>query len=215
MNFLNLDKIGIGYGKGESMAVSAVNEAFNVCTDMACLQKVAVVVSGGMSLEDATNAAKYAQDQVGDNVNLSVNLSYKEGSDKCTAYVLTFAKEYEDICEKDVREKYDPDEIVDAITTTVCSNFGVDFRDLVSDHDTPGLQMPRELIMYFCREFTDMDLDAIGYVTKDEYVAVMAAISKITQLMKTKENLLSFIKYLEQQILDTYRNAGAFNEERH
>lgn len=215
MNDFYINKIGIGFGRGKDMAVSAVSEAFKSCNEQACLQKVAVVVSGDMSLKDATKAAKYAQGQVGEDVKLSVNLSYKAGADKCTAYVISFANEDEVCFEKDVREKYDPDELVDTITSTVCSNFGVDFQELVSDHDAPEFQMPRELIMYFCRELTDMDLDAIGSVTKDEYVAAMAAISKITQLIKTKENLLPFIKYLEQEVLDTYNNAGALNEKRH
>lgn len=210
-----INKIGIGYGKGDNVAVSAVSEAFNSCMDQTRLTGAVVVVSGNMSLEDATKAAKFAQSQVGEDVKLSVNLSYKAESDKCTAYVITFAKENDVYCENDACEKYDPDEIVDVITSTVCSNFGVDFCDLVSDHDAPEFQMPRELIMYFCREFTDMDLEAIGSVTKDEYVAAMAAISKITQLIKTKENLLPFFKYLEQEILDTYNNAGALNEKRH
>jgi hypothetical protein len=207
-----INKIGIGYGKGDNVAVSAVKDAFNSCMDQTRLTSAVVVVSGDMSLEDATKAAKYAQDQVGEDVKLSVNLSYKAKSDKCTACVITFAKENEVYCEKDECEKYDPDEIVDVITSTVCSNFGVDFCDLVSDHDTPEFQMPRELIMYFCREFTDMDLDTIGSLTKDEYIAVMAAISKIENLIKTKENLLPFIKYLEGEIIDKYSNVTGIKQ---
>ncbi len=207
-----INKIGIGYGKGDNVAVSAVKDAFNSCMDQTRLTSAVVVVSGDMSLEDATKAAKFAQSQVGEDVKLSVNLSYKAESDKCTAYVITFAKENDVYCENDACEKYDPDEIIDVITSTVCSNFGVDFCDLVSDHDTPEFQMPRELIMYFCREFTDMDLDTIGSLTKDEYIAVMAAISKIENLIKTKENLLPFIKYLEGEIIDKYSNVTGIKQ---
>ena len=52
-----------------------------------------------------------------------------------------------------------------------------------------------------------MDLDEIGSVTEDEYVAAMAAISKITYLIQAKENMLSFITYLEKEIIDKYSKA--------
>ena len=207
MNTINIHKIGIGFGKGDNKAVSAVCEAYTACIDQTCLQRVAVVVSGGMSLEDAANAARYARDQVGDDVKLSVNLAYKAESDNCTAYVITFAEENETCKEKDGRDKYNPDEIVDAIISIVCANFGVDFRDLVSKHDALEFRLPRELIMYFCRELTDLDLYEIGSVTEDEYVAAMAAISKITYLIQAKENMLSFITYLEKEIIDKYSKA--------
>ena len=205
MKTIDIHKIGIGFGQGDRMAVSAVCEAFSACIDQTCLQRIAVVVSGDMSLEDAANAAKYAQDHVGDDVKLSVNLEYKAESDNCTAYVITFAKEEEVCCEKNVRDKYDPDEIVDAIISTVCSNFGVNFCDIVSNPDELEFQLPRELIMFFCRELTDMDLEDIGSVTEGKYVAVMAAISKIRNMVKTKENMLPFIGYLEQEILEQYQ----------
>ncbi len=115
---------------------------------------------------------------------------------------MTFIEKSENHCEKDVRVRHESEEIVDAITSTVCSNFGVDFCCLVSDHNAPEFQMPRELILYFCREFTEMNLEEIGSVTRDEHVAVMAAISQITHLIKNKENLFTFIKYLEQEIFD-------------
>ena len=207
MNTINMHKIGIGFGQGDNMAVSAVCKAFTPCIGQTCLQKVAVVVSGDISFEDAANAVKYAQDQVEDDVKLSVNITYKPGLDKCTAYVITFVKENEASCETDVRYKYDPDKIVGAIISTVCSNFGVDFCDIASNHDALEFQLPWELIMYFCRKLTDMDLDEIGSVTEDEYVAAMAAISKITYLIQAKENMLSFITYLEKEIIEKYSKA--------
>ena len=205
MKAIDIHKIGIGFGQGDRMAVSAVRDAFAACMDQICLERVAVVASGDMSLEDAANAAKYAQDHVGDDVKLSVNLAYKAGSDTCTAYVITFAKEEVACCGKCMCDKYDPDEIVYAIISTVCATFGIDFCDMVSDHEKLEFQLPRELIMFYCRELTDMDLDMIGSVTKDGHAVVMAAISKITNLISTKENLRPFIRYLEQEILEQYQ----------
>ena len=84
--------IGIGYGKGEDKANEAVKMAVSsplLETTITGATDIIINVSGDISLADASDAASYVQDMVGEDVNVIFGCLYDETmADACAVTVI-------------------------------------------------------------------------------------------------------------------------------
>ncbi len=90
-----------------------------------------------------------------------------------------------------------PDEIIEAI----CNEFCVNREDLMSKKRRADLVLPRQVIMYLCREYTDMSLDEIGEALgKRDHVTVISGVEKIKNMLSRDEQLSERIRHIVNSI---------------
>ncbi|MGN1350641.1 MAG: chromosomal replication initiator protein DnaA [Anaerovoracaceae bacterium] len=89
------------------------------------------------------------------------------------------------------------------IKNTVCAHFGINVQDMDSSKRTKTLSHPRQIAMYLCRELTGLSLPKIGenFGNRD-HTTVMHACEKITNDMKSNEELRNLISELKSAIMD-------------
>ena len=84
--------IGIGEGKGDDKAMEAVKMAVEsplLETTISVSSHVIIIISGDLTLADASDAASYVQELAGDDVNIIFGAMYDESkSDSCTITVI-------------------------------------------------------------------------------------------------------------------------------
>lgn len=84
--------IGIGFGKGDEKANEAVKMAVSsplLETTITGATDVIINISGDIALADASDAAEYVRDMVGDNVNIIFGAMYDETqTDSCSVTVI-------------------------------------------------------------------------------------------------------------------------------
>ncbi len=91
-----------------------------------------------------------------------------------------------DIISPDTTKIITPQLIVD----TVCEQYGIKKDDVVSKKRNAEIVLPRQVIMYLCREHTDASLEEIGKLLgKKDHTTVMSGISKIKSMIPTDEDL--------------------------
>ncbi|WP_022769289.1 MULTISPECIES: chromosomal replication initiator protein DnaA [unclassified Butyrivibrio] len=76
------------------------------------------------------------------------------------------------------------------IMDTVCEQYGTKKEDIVSKKRNAEIVLPRQIIMYLCREHTDASLEEIGRILgKKDHTTVMSGINKIKQLIAYDDDL--------------------------
>ena len=66
------------------------------------------------------------------------------------------------------------------IIDTVCEQYGTKKEDIFSKKRNSEIVLPRQIIMYLCREHTDASLEEIGRILgKKDHTTVMSGINKI------------------------------------
>ena len=91
-----------------------------------------------------------------------------------------------DIISPDVSKVITPQLIID----TVCEQYGTKKEDIVSKKRNAEIVLPRQIIMYLCREYTDASLEEIGRLLgKKDHTTVMSGISKIKSNMSIDDDL--------------------------
>ncbi len=76
------------------------------------------------------------------------------------------------------------------IIDTVCEQYGAKKDDIISKKRNAEIVLPRQIIMYLCREYTDASLEEIGKILgKKDHTTVMSGISKIKQNLSIDEDL--------------------------
>ncbi len=76
------------------------------------------------------------------------------------------------------------------IIDTVCEQYGTKKDDIVSKKRNADIVLPRQVIMYLCREHTDASLEEIGKLLgKKDHTTVMNGINKIKQKMTFDDEL--------------------------
>ena len=76
------------------------------------------------------------------------------------------------------------------IIDTVCEQYGTKKDDIISKKRNSEIVLPRQIIMYLCREHTDASLEEIGRTLgKKDHTTVMSGINKIKQKMAFDEEL--------------------------
>ena len=91
-----------------------------------------------------------------------------------------------DIISPDTTKIITPQLIVD----TVCEQYGIKKDDVVSKKRNAEIVLPRQVIMYLCREHTNASIEEIGKLLgKKDHTTVMSGISKIKSMIPTDEDL--------------------------
>jgi chromosomal replication initiator protein len=76
------------------------------------------------------------------------------------------------------------------IIDTVCEQYGTKKEDIVSKKRNAEIVLPRQIIMYLCREHTDASLEEIGKILgKKDHTTVMSGINKIKSLKAYDDDL--------------------------
>lgn len=138
--------------------------------------------------KNAENYGKTIDDEVIDYIatNIKSNIRELEGAyNKIIAYSrlnnvdinLENAMEaLKDIIYPDKSKVITPQLIIE----TVCEQYGSKKEDIFSKKRNSDIVLPRQIIMYLCREYTDASLEEIGKLLgKKDHTTVMSGISKI------------------------------------
>ena len=76
------------------------------------------------------------------------------------------------------------------IIDTVCEQYGTKKEDIVSKKRNAEIVLPRQIIMYLCREHTDASLEEIGRILgKKDHTTVMSGIDKIKSMIAYDDDL--------------------------
>ena len=76
------------------------------------------------------------------------------------------------------------------IIDTVCEQYGTKKDDIISKKRNSEIVLPRQIIMYLCREHTDASLEEIGKILgKKDHTTVMSGINKIRQKLSLDDEL--------------------------
>ena len=87
------------------------------------------------------------------------------------------------------------------ITDTVCEHYGVRKEDIISKKRNTDIVVPRQIIMYLCREYTDASLEEIGKILgKKDHTTVMSGINKIKNLHGKDEDITRNIDIIVKKI---------------
>ena len=148
--------------------------------------------------KNAETCGRYIDDEIIDYIatNIKSNIRELEGAfNKIIAYsrlnnvdiTLENAMEaLKDIIYPDKTKVITPQLIID----TVCEQYGTKKEDIVSKKRNSEIVLPRQIIMYLCREHTDASLEEIGKILgKKDHTTVMSGISKIKQKMAIDDEL--------------------------
>ncbi len=163
--------------------------------------------------KNAETYGKAIDDEVIDYIatNIKSNIRELEGAfTKIIAYsrlykvdiTLDNAKEaLKDIIYPESTKVITPQLIID----TVCEQYGTKKDDILSKKRNSEIVLPRQIIMYLCREHTDASLEEIGKVLgKKDHTTVMSGINKIKQKVdideELKKNLDIIIKKLNPSL---------------
>ena len=91
-----------------------------------------------------------------------------------------------DIISPDRTKVITPQLIID----TVCEQYGVRKEDVVSKKRNAEIVLPRQIIMYLCREHTDSSLEEIGKILgKKDHTTVMSGVDKIKSMKSYDDDL--------------------------
>ncbi|WP_026489265.1 chromosomal replication initiator protein DnaA [Butyrivibrio sp. XBB1001] len=148
--------------------------------------------------KNAENYGKHIDDEVINYIatNIKSNIRELEGAyNKIIAYsrlnnvdiTLENAMEaLKDIIYPDKSKVITPQLIID----TVCEQYGSKKEDIFSKRRNSEIVLPRQVIMYLCREHTDASLEEIGKLLgKKDHTTVMSGINKIKKQMTFDEEL--------------------------
>ena len=148
--------------------------------------------------KNAENYGKHIDDEVINYIatNIKSNIRELEGAyNKIIAYsrlnnvdiTLENAMEaLKDIIYPDKSKVITPQLIID----TVCEQYGSKKEDIFSKRRNSERVLPRQVIMYLCREHTDASLEEIGKLLgKKDHTTVMSGINKIKKQMTFDEEL--------------------------
>ena len=148
--------------------------------------------------KNAENYGKSIDDEVINYIatNIKSNIRELEGAyNKIIAYsrlnkvdiTLENAMEaLKDIIYPDKSKVITPQLIID----TVCEQYGIKKEEIMSKKRNSEIVLPRQVIMYLCREHTDASLEEIGKLLgKKDHTTVMSGISKIKKQISVDDEL--------------------------
>ena len=104
---------------------------------------------------------------------------------------------------KDVIYPNKPKEITPSlIINIVAEHFGVKAEDISSTKRNSEFVVPRQIVMYLCRDLTDHSLNNIGKLLgKKDHTTVIHGIKKVEDELKTNEELRNKIEIIKKKII--------------
>ena len=103
---------------------------------------------------------------------------------------------------KDIIYPDKPKQITPSLIIEVVSeHFGINVEDITSKKRNSEYVFPRQIVMYLCRELTDTSLVNIGKILeKKDHTTVLHGINKVTEEMKTNNELKNKIEIIKKKI---------------
>lgn len=87
------------------------------------------------------------------------------------------------------------------IANIVCEHYGVKLSNVASRKKNAECVIPRQVIMYMCREYTDATLDSIArLLNKKDHSTVMHGVDKVKEEMENNEELRSNIIIIKKKL---------------
>ena len=87
------------------------------------------------------------------------------------------------------------------IIDIVCEHFNVSKDDITSKKRNSEYVMPRQIIMYLCKEMTELSLQNIGTIlSKKDHTTVIHGIKQINSKMATDDDLRNKIEIIKKKI---------------
>lgn len=109
------------------------------------------------------------------------------------------------VAEEALKDMIDPDRTVEItpsmIMEVVAEHFGVKTDDISSSKRNAEFVMPRHIIMYLCRKYTDSSLKSIAKLLgKKDHTTIMHAYDKIKEEIEINQELRSKIEIIEKKL---------------
>ena len=115
---------------------------------------------------------------------VDINLSYAEEALK-------------DVIYPDQPKEITPSLIIDV----VAEHFGVSPEDITSRKRNSEFVLPRQVVMYLCRELTETPFITIGKLLgKKDHTTVIHGVKKITEELSTNEELKNKVEIIKKKI---------------
>lgn len=139
--------------------------------------------------------------------NIKSNIRELEGAfNKVIAFSKLYNRELNmSLAEDALKDIIYPDKLKEItpalIIEVVAEHFGVDKDDITSKKRNSEFVMPRQIVMYLCRELTDTSLVNIGKILgKKDHTTVMHGIKKVTEELETNDELKNKIEIIKKKI---------------
>ena len=127
-------------------------------------------------------------------LNKLVALSHLENREITVALAEEALK---DIISPDQKKEVTPQLIID----TVAEHFNITPGDICSNKRNSEIVMPRQIVMYLCRNMIDIPLKSIGtYIGKRDHSTIIHGINKIEAELKDSETMRSTIDIIKKKI---------------
>lgn len=112
---------------------------------------------------------------------------------------LDYAKEaLKDVIYPNKPKEMTPELIIDV----VAEHFGVNSEDITSKKRNSEFVLPRQIVMYLCRNLMDMSLQSIAKILgKKDHTTILHGINKITDDMKINADLSNKVEIIKKKIL--------------
>ena len=102
-----------------------------------------------------------------------------------------------DIISPDMKRVVTPDLIID----TVAEHFHIRPEDICSNKRNSEIVLPRQIVMYLCRNMLDIPLKSIGnYIGKRDHSTIIHGVKKIEDEMNTNEEMSNTIGIIQKKI---------------
>ena len=89
----------------------------------------------------------------------------------------------------------------ESIMQVVCDHFGITQLDIASQKRSRDIVIPRQIVMYLCRDMTDTPLQTIGkYMGGRDHTTSIHGAEKIAHDMEKNESLRSTVEILKKKI---------------
>ncbi len=142
--------------------------------------------------------------------NIKSNIRELEGAfNKVIAFSKLYNRELNmSLAEDALKDIIYPDKLKEItpalIIEVVAEHFGVDKDDITSKKRNSEFVMPRQIVMYLCRELTDTSLVNIGKILgKKDHTTVMHGIKKVTEELGSNDELKNKIEIIKKKINPT------------
>ena len=91
------------------------------------------------------------------------------------------------------------------IIEVVAEHYGVNAQDITSKKRNAEFVLPRQVVMYLCRELTDVSLTNIGKILdKKDHTTVLHGVNKIEEQLSTNSELAEQIEIIKKKIILHY-----------
>ena len=103
---------------------------------------------------------------------------------------------------KDIIYPDKPKEVTPSfIIEVVSEHFGVSKEDITSTKRNSEFMLPRQIVMFLCRDLTDTSLKNIGKILgKKDHSTVLHGVNKVTEELKTNDELKNKIEVIKKKI---------------